>query len=235
MGKVFKDTQLDSNKKLIMLAMADNANDEGYCYPSINTIVKKTSLSKPTVIKHLKELEMIGFLISKKRHRENGTATSKIYVIYPNENMENLDEELKKKFTGIGGQSKEALPPPQSKEPLPPKWGQSKEALPLEPSPTLFNHHLYKRLNNHEKDLFLEYLSLRKTMKLKTTISIQERLLTKYFNFGRDISIIENAISSNWKDFYPPKQQIKQTNSNQLQMQPNGINYDINVWDMLDA
>jgi len=210
MDKVFKAKTLDSNKKLIMLALADNANDQGYAYPSINTLVEKTSLSKPTVIKHLKELEKLGLLISQKRHRKNGSATSKIYVIYPNENFEKLDEDLKEKFN----QSKEALLGGQSKEALPPKGGQSKEALLLEPSLTLFNHHLYKEMSKNEKDLFLEYLSMRKSMKLKTTYLIQDRLLNKYFKFGRNIQVIENAISANWKDFYPVHQQKHQTLNN---------------------
>jgi DNA-binding transcriptional MocR family regulator len=198
MDKVFKDTSLEPNKKLIMLSIADNSNDDGFSYPSINNICIKTSLSKPTVIKHIKELEIQGLLISKKRNRSNGSATSKIYVIYPNENIEKLDDELREMFN----QSKEALLPPQSKEALPPKGGQSKEALPLEPSLTLFNHHLFKKLNKNEKDLFLEYLSLRKKLKLQTTMNIQDRLLNKYFEFGRNLSVIESAISGNWKDFY---------------------------------
>jgi len=213
MDKVFKDTDLDSNKKLIMLAIADNSNDQGYAYPSINTLVEKTSLSKPTVIKHLKELESLGLIMSQKRHRENGSATSKIYVIYPSENFEKLDEDLQKMFNQSkaalppkSNQSKEALLGGQSKAALPPKGGQSKAALPLEPS-LIFNRHLYKKLNKEEKSLFLEYLSLRKALKLKTTHKIQERLLKKYFEFGRDTEIIKNAISGNWRDFYKPKQQ----------------------------
>ena len=203
MTEVFKDASLDSNKKLIMLALADNANDEGFCYPSINTICIKTSLSKPTVIKHIKQLEELNLLLSKKRTRSNGSATSKIYVIYPAQNLEKLDEEISKKFD----QSKEALPPPQSKEALPPKGGQSKAALPLESSLSLFNHHLYIGLDKNEKDLFLEYLSFRKSIKLTTTLKIQERLLNKYYGFGRNIAVIENAISGNWKDFYDVKKQ----------------------------
>ncbi|TLP41056.1 helix-turn-helix domain-containing protein [Arcobacter arenosus] len=206
MEKVFRDETLDPNKKLIMLALADNANDEGYCYPSINTIVLKTSLSKPTVIKHMKELEGKSLLLSKKRSRKNGSSTTKIYIVYPLENLQNLDEEIKEKFE----QSKEALPHHQSKEALPPRGGQSKEALPLEPSPSLFNHHLFSKLSKSEKDLYLEYSALRKKMKLQTTLKIHDRLLQKYFDFGRNEEIIKRAIASNWKDFYQVKQQNNQ-------------------------
>lgn len=210
MTEVFKNDTLEPTKKLIMLSLADNANDEGFCYPSINTISRKTSLSKPTIIKHIRELEEKQFLLSKKRNSKSnangGGRLSTIYIVFPLENIPNLDEDLLKRFDIKSSQSKEALPNSQSKEALPLKEGQSKEALP-KPSLTLFNHHLYKQLDCNEKDLFLEYLALRKTMKLKTTLAIQERLLNKYFEFGRDLEIIQNAITANWKDFYKPKQQ----------------------------
>ena len=50
--------------------------------------------------------------------------------------------------------------------------------------------------------MFLEYLKLRKAMGLKTTYEIKDRLLKKYHAFGRNLTVIENAINSNWRDFY---------------------------------
>jgi len=242
MTQVFKDENLEPNKKLIMLALSDNANDEGYCYPSINTLIKKTSLSKPTIIKHIKELEKMGFLLSKERIRRNGSAMSKIYVIYPAEYFEKLDEELKSKFTenmvNNEGGSKEALPPKGSKEVLPGGSKEalpgSKEALPREPSikpSSLFNHHLFNKLNKEEKELFLEYIKLRKKMKLQTTLSIQDRLLNKYFKYGRDIEIIEKAIINNWKDFY----EVKKTHTNATNFNSKSKNNDIVETNMSEA
>lgn len=41
---------LDSaTQKIVLLALADNANDEGWCWPAIGTIAKKCSLSDRTV------------------------------------------------------------------------------------------------------------------------------------------------------------------------------------------
>lgn len=210
MDRVFKDETLDSTKKLIMLSLSDNANDEGFCYPSISTIVKKTSLSNKTVIKHIKELEEKKYLLSKKRNSKSnangGGRLSTIYIVFPLENLHILDKDLLKRFDIKIGQSVEVTPLGQSVEVTPLKGGQSVEVTP-KPSLTLFNHHLYKQLDSNEKDLFLEYLALRKTMKLKTTLAIQERLLNKYFEFGRDLEVIQNAITANWKDFYAPKKQ----------------------------
>ena len=215
MSMVFKDENLDSNKKLIMLAIGDNANDEGFCYPSLNTLINKTSLSKPTIIKHIKELEQNNLLLSKKRNtkqnKKGGGRLSNIYIIYPQIHVPTLDEDILIRFNIQRGQSKEGLPPSQSKECLPQMGSQSKEGLP-EPSLKLFNHHLFNKLNKEEKKLFLEYSAIRKKMKLQTTLAIQERLLKKYFDYGQSIEIIQNAITANWKDFYPLKQ--NSTNKN---------------------
>lgn len=226
MTSVFNDSSLKPTQKLIMLAIADNSNDEGFCYPSIKTICEKTSLSKPTVINNLKELEADEKIISQKRTRKNGTATSKIYVIYPNQNMQILDEDVREKFK----QSKAPLLTPQSKAPLPPKGGQSKAPLPLEPSLSLFNHHLFIKLNPTSKELYLEYVELRKKMKLVTSLKVHDRLLSKFFEFGEDNTVIENAINSNWRDFYKPKQQSKINTNNDDEWSDGAIRCDPNEY-----
>jgi len=208
MSRVFNDEDLPSNEKLVMLALADNANNEGICYPSLSTLQRKTSLSRPTVSKIIKRLTEKRFVFGVCRSRKKGGRSSNMYLLFPLENYPNLDEFYAERFkelsTEIVSQSKEALLPPQSKEALLAKQTQSKEAL-LESEPlakTLFNHQGFSCLSKEEKGLFLEYLKLRKKMGLKTTSEIKDRLLKKYHAFGRDVSIIENAINSNWKDFY---------------------------------
>jgi hypothetical protein len=67
----------------------------------------------------------------------------------------------------------------------------------------------YKDLSKYEKDLFSEYLEMRKDIKVKTTERIINRLLNFYFKNGRNPKIIENAINANWKDFYPLKSEHK--------------------------
>ena len=56
MSKVWQIDNLEPSQKLVFLSICDNANDEGICYPSINTIQSKTSLSRPTVIKIINTL-----------------------------------------------------------------------------------------------------------------------------------------------------------------------------------
>lgn len=59
--------------------------------------------------------------------------------------------------------------------------------------------------NPETRELFYEYIELRKKLKLQTTDKIITRLVNKYIEYGGKKIIIENAITANWKDFYPLK------------------------------
>lgn len=201
MSKVWHIEELEPSTKLVLLSICDNANDEGVCYPSIDKIVSKTSLSRPTVIKNISKLIDYNYILKYQRATKKGGRYSSVYLVFPSENLENLDPEYLEKFS----QSKTVLLCSQSKVALPKNGSQSKTTL-LEPSLTLFNHHLFIDMSNQEKDLYLEYVALRKQMKLITTMSTHNSLLKKYFEYGRSTDVIQNAIDSNWKDFYQPKQ-----------------------------
>ena len=214
MTKVWQLQELEPNQKLVFLAICDNANDEGICYPSIDTIQAKTSISRPTVIKVINKLVEINLLIKTQRARKTGGRYSSLYLVFPNETLEFLDTEYKEKFS----QSKTGLLIPkvktddsQSKIALPKNHSQSKTVL---PEPLLINHNLYNSLTDTSKELYLEYINLRKKMKLITTIKTHNILLEKFFEYGADDNIIMSAINSNWKSFYPIKTNNYKTSSN---------------------
>lgn len=201
------EQDITPNQKLIFLSLCDNSNDEGLCYPSILNIVNKTGLSNKTIIKSLSELVELNLLKKYQRAKKNGGRYSTLYLVFPLINYDNLDNEYKEKFT----QSEVVTPYTQS-EVVTLKKGIQSEVV--TPKPSLYNHHLFKELSHSERDLYLEYIALRKTLNLKTTIQIHDRLLKKYFEFGRNTEVITKAINSNWRDFYSiqsltPKQQYK--------------------------
>ena len=74
MSMVFENQILSSTQKLVMLALADHANDEGKSvYPSQSTVSRKTGLARGTVNRHIQELINDGYLWSKgyKSERSN--------------------------------------------------------------------------------------------------------------------------------------------------------------------
>lgn len=63
---------LPTTRKIVLLALCDNANDQGECYPSIPTIANKCSLTERVVYKCLDDLERSGYV---KRETRSGRST----------------------------------------------------------------------------------------------------------------------------------------------------------------
>jgi hypothetical protein len=62
MTSVWERTDLSSTQKLVLLALADWANDEGLCWPSVNRLAAKASLTNRGVQKSIRSLEDMGFI-----------------------------------------------------------------------------------------------------------------------------------------------------------------------------
>ncbi|MCT7942410.1 helix-turn-helix domain-containing protein [Shewanella holmiensis] len=108
-------------RKLVLLKLADNANDQGECWPSYNYIAEQCEMSRRSVMDHVKKLETSGFLRREYRKGIKGNSSNVFHL--------NFDEN-----TGLGGESA-ALPsesvalPPSESVALPPS---ESPALPSE-------------------------------------------------------------------------------------------------------
>jgi DNA-binding transcriptional MocR family regulator len=67
--------------KLVLLALADQANDAGSCWPAQSTLAAKCGVSERTLQTHLAALQAAGYLARERRHRSNGTRTSDLYLL----------------------------------------------------------------------------------------------------------------------------------------------------------
>jgi len=99
--KVFEDKSLTSTQTLIMVAMSDNANDDGICYPKLENIMAKTKLGRTSVVNNLKILEEKEILQKTFRAKKKGGRYSNIYLLYPIENYANLDGAFAEYFTPV--------------------------------------------------------------------------------------------------------------------------------------
>jgi hypothetical protein len=62
MTAVWERADLSSTQKLVLLALADWANDEGLCWPSINRLSAKASMAGRSIQRIIRELEQAGFV-----------------------------------------------------------------------------------------------------------------------------------------------------------------------------
>lgn len=68
-------------RKLVLLKLADNANDQGICWPSMAHIAHETELSRDSVKRHIAVLEAAG-LISVRRRKKDGVYLPSVYELH---------------------------------------------------------------------------------------------------------------------------------------------------------
>ena len=71
-------TDLPAGRKMVLLALCDNANDQGECYPSIPMLATKCSMGERTVQQHISDMEADGIVV-----REMRAGRSTVYRINP--------------------------------------------------------------------------------------------------------------------------------------------------------
>lgn len=76
MTDVWKLQGLSGTEKLVLLALADNANDAGECFPSVAMLAHKTCVCERAVRSAIRDLEAMGYVTSESR-----AGTSTLYRI----------------------------------------------------------------------------------------------------------------------------------------------------------
>lgn len=71
----------NATAKLVLIALADRADDDGVCWPRMDTVAERAGVSPRQVSTHLKALEDMGLLTRKRRRRGDGTLGSYTYTL----------------------------------------------------------------------------------------------------------------------------------------------------------
>lgn len=74
--------KLQPSVKLVLLKLADRANDDGECWPGQSSIADECCISKNTLIRHLKDLESAGLITKIKRKAEDGRQAPNVYQLH---------------------------------------------------------------------------------------------------------------------------------------------------------
>lgn len=89
-------------QKSVLISLADQANDDGVCWPSIGTVALRTCLTDRAVRKAVRELESMGILVSNGR-----SGRSTYYTI----TVENFVPPVRKKRTRKAAVPRNEVPP----------------------------------------------------------------------------------------------------------------------------
>ena len=103
---------LQAPRKMVLLALADNANDEGTdCWPSVGKLVEKCSMSERAVQGHLAALQEDGYI---KRHERLGRSNK--FTIH----VDRIRLEILQKVKALADPPAESAPP-EDVDKLPPQ------------------------------------------------------------------------------------------------------------------
>lgn len=69
------------NTKLVLMALADHANDDGVCWPGQTRLAAKAEMTTRAVRANLDRLVKSGLVRAEERRRGNGTRTSNLYFL----------------------------------------------------------------------------------------------------------------------------------------------------------
>ncbi|WP_137225733.1 helix-turn-helix domain-containing protein [Shewanella sp. MEBiC00475] len=157
-------------RKLVLLKLADNANDQGECWPSYNYIAEQCEMSRRSVMDHVKKLEKSGFLRREYRKGVKGNSSNVFHLKF--------DEK-----SSLGGESpapaseSAALPlvnllhpEPVTLEPV----NESLKDLVTTSSKSALDFSLWPDLPSEQ--VFKDWLAIRKQKKAKLTQTAVNRL-----------------------------------------------------------
>ena len=65
----------------VYIYLADRANKENICWPSIPTIAKDLKLSESTTRRAINDLRKLGLVKTERRYRENGGNSSLLFIL----------------------------------------------------------------------------------------------------------------------------------------------------------
>lgn len=97
------DQPISATDKVVLLALADHANDLGECWPSVSLLMQRACVGERTVQRALQSLEESGFIVRERRRRENGSDTSNLYRLMFTKVSQGVSAEISVDQRGSGG------------------------------------------------------------------------------------------------------------------------------------
>lgn len=73
---------LQASTKLVLLALADHADNKGRCWPSMESIASKCGVSRSLVVEKVKELKEYRLITASRRFNDDGHRQSNMYQLH---------------------------------------------------------------------------------------------------------------------------------------------------------
>jgi len=231
----------NSGRKLVLMMLADIADDTGRCFPSYQHVADVCEMSRRSVITHISKLEEAGFLnVTHRKSKGEMLNSSNVYQLTLNSAVKEEEKSgenfappsetvaLPSENSALGGSENSAPITYHSSEPInePIKTKQKKVITKSIELPEWLDH-----------NLFNDYQIMRKSIKAPMTSRATSILINKLSELAaaghNPNELLETAILNNWKSVFAPKgdfnhgtsqrQPTRQTSSDRMRAAANQL------------
>jgi hypothetical protein len=187
MSAIFDSRTLGPTERLIMLSLADHADDQGRCYPSISRLCERTGLSERAVQSNIKALTAAGHLVVQ---ANAGPSGCNVYFVRPTPAADAPPQEMHPRS--------KCTTPPQQVRPTPAADAPKPSRTIIEPSE--IREALVPLLGEELADGFIAH---RKALKAPLTPHASRLLAKKLAECADPKAEAERSIVNGWKSVFP--------------------------------
>ncbi|MDQ7262689.1 helix-turn-helix domain-containing protein [Paracoccus sp. PS-1] len=195
MSAVFESETLGPTERLIMLALADHADDTGRCYPSMQRLCQRTGLSERAVQVNIKKLQGQGYI---KVVSGGGKGRPNIYFVSANPAPETPHQ--KPRFSNTVSDD---IQTPHLTTPNPAPDAPEPSRTIIEPSESNgARDALLTVLSQEAADAFIDH---RKAKRAKLTVRAAQLIAKDLTHHPNPDAVVEASIKNGWTGVFPEK------------------------------
>ncbi|MDI3372383.1 helix-turn-helix domain-containing protein [Pseudomonas sp. V104_10] len=209
MVKAMKTKVGNPLRKLVLIKLADNASDQGECWPSYQHIADQCEIDRSTVRKHIKHLEAQGLVRIENREGPKGNSTN-LYCLTLRNPVGPNSTPVGPESTGVGPQPTGGVGPESTRtshsfEPVTEPVEQTVAAAPsAKKKATKFDPMTCKPSNVSEQT-WADWCQHRKEIRKPLTATTCAKQAKTLAGHHAPDTVINQSISNGWTGLFPEK------------------------------
>lgn len=209
MVKAMKTKVGNPLRKLVLIKLADNASDQGECWPSYQHIADQCEIDRSTVRKHIKHLEMQGLVRIENREGPKGNS-SNLYRITLCRPVGPNSTPVGPESTGVGPQPTGGVGPESTRtshsfEPVIEPVEQAVAAAPSAKKKAPKFDPMTAKPSNVTEQAWADWCQHRREIRKPLTKTSCERQAAQLAKHHAPDAVINQSISNGWTGLFPEK------------------------------
>ncbi|KIC79347.1 helix-turn-helix domain-containing protein [Pseudomonas sp. C5pp] len=209
MVKAMKTKVGNPLRKLVLIKLADNASDQGECWPSYQHIADQCEIDRSTVRKHIKHLEAQGLVRIENREGPKGNSTNLYYLTLRNPVGQNSTP-VGPESTGVGPQPTGGVGPESTRtshsfEPVTEPVEQTVASAPSAKKKAKKFDPMTCKPSNVSEQTWADWCQHRKEIRKPLTATTCAKQAKTLAGHHAPDAVINQSISSGWTGLFPEK------------------------------